>query len=460
MKRTVLSLFLLLAPVVIMMAQYSIRIQVDSMPNRKAFLLEFIGVNTQLVDSARVEADGRFQFLLPENAHPGMYRIVVGPNNFWDILFNREPVELRTHYASLVDSLKVISSEDNKLLKEYMHFYITLNRKSEALQQLLRLYPASDPFHRQLRTELQKINQTDQESISREIIAKNPGSYAARFLKAELSPAIPADLPPEEELSYVLDHFFDNINFTDTALLYSPPLIGKVRSFFSLIPQANPPAMVEEAMKLGLDRLMSMAVVNDVLYQYILEDISKWAERSEYEEFFAYLTEFYLTGAACKDEERAGELEEILESIRKTAVGTKAPEMILPMDTGVPVILSDIPARYKLVLFWATWCPHCTQMLPEIKRIYQTYRFAGFEVVAISLDQVRSEWQKTIANGGYDWINYSELKGWDCTIAHDYGIRATPTMILMSRDRTILAKPRNPQMLEQKLREVMSAPVR
>ena len=246
----------------------------------------------------------------------------------------------------------------------------------------------------------------------------------------------------------------------DTALLYSPPLIGKVRSFFSLIQQAHPATEVEEAMKRGLDRLMSAAVANDVIFQYILEDISKWAERSEYEDFFAYLTEFYLTGAACKDEQRAGELEEILESIRKTAVGAKAPEIILPMDSGIPVILSDIPARYKLVLFWATWCPHCTQMLPEIWRIYQTYRFSGFEVVAVSLDQVKSDWQKAITNGGYDWINYSELKGWDCSIAHDYGIRATPTMILISRDRTILAKPRNPQMLDQKLKELFQTTVR
>jgi hypothetical protein len=46
------------------------------------------------------------------------------------------------------------------------------------------------------------------------------------------------------------------------------------------------------------------------------------------------------------------------------------------------------------------------------------------------------------------------LKGWDCSIAYDYGIRATPTMILIDRKRIVIAKPKNPEVLQQKLTEL------
>lgn len=434
-------------------AQYPIKIQVDSMPTQKAYLLEYIGIRSTIIDSARADYKGKFTFTLPQDAHPGMYRVVVGPNHYWDILFNREPVELRTHFQGLIDSLKVIQSLDNQLLKRYMDRYILINRKSEALQRLLSLYEATDPFYQQVMQELQDLSGSDPDEIARDIIRSYPDSYVAKFLKTELAPRIPAEVPRGQELTYTLEHFFDGVDFADTTLLYSPALMGKVRQFFNLIPQAYPPREVEEAMKKGLDRLMSQAAVNDVLFQYILEDISEWAERTDFDGFFAYLTEFYLLDAACKDETRSEEIGEMLEAMKKTAIGITAPEIILPMKDGSTQLLSEVPATYRLVVFWASWCQHCQDMMPYLKRLYDRYDRQDLEIIAISLDETRSDWEAAIRAGEYNWINYSELKGWDCSIAHDYGIRATPTLILMDRNRVILSKPRDMQILESELRD-------
>lgn len=422
------------------------------MPTNRAFLYEYIGNKTKMLDSTRTSKPGHFQFSLSEKAHPGLYRIVVGPNNFWDFIFNYENVSMKTHFSAPLDSLEIIESAENILLMRYMNYYIDLSRKAEGIRKVMALYDKDSEVYKSMEKELLSLGMGDPQKISKEIIKNNPDTYTARFLKAELNPVVPVGLDKDEELQYVIDHFFDNVDFSDSALIYSPPLITKAQSYFRLIGQAYPPAESEARMMKGLDRLMSLAAISDPVFDFIISDIADLYEKSEYETFFAYLTENYLLEAGCTDEERSTELSEVLASIKKTALGKKAPEMIIPLSDG-PVILSDIPEKYVLVFFWASWCPGCKEMLPALKDIYNIYHPEGFEVVAISIDKDKSEYNMALSKGQYKWINYSELKGWDCSIAYDYGIRATPTMVLLDEERKVISKPRNPGMLIDALRK-------
>jgi len=435
-------------------AQYTIQVKVDSMPTKKAYLFDYMGLNRNMVDSAKASPDGFFTFTLPANAHPGMYRIVVGPEQFWDIIFNKEQIRMRTHFSSIIDSLTVIESKENQLLNSYMHFFLEIQRKAELLQRLAVLYPATDPFEQQVIRELQKVRASDPEKITRDIVEKYPDTYVSGFLRLEISPKVPAGIDPKDELKYVLDHFWDHVSFADTNQMYSPGLVNKVRTYFSLYQRAYSPDNLEAALKKGLDKLMSAAAVNDVLFQFLLEDIAQWAERTEFDEFFTYLTEFYLAQASCADEKKKGEFKERVESYQKTSPGKQVPEIVIPRDPKGALVMSEIPARYILVVFWASWCPHCNDMLPKLQKLYDRYARTDLEIVAISLDNKKKDWEDAIQKNGYSWINYSELKGWDCSIAYDYGIRATPTMILIDRKRTVIAKPRNPELLQQKLTEL------
>lgn len=442
-------------------AQYSIQVRVDSVQTRKAFLLDYIGMKNNLVDSAKISPDGSFSFTLPATAHPGMYRIVIGPNSFWDIIFNREQIRMRTHFAAIIDSLKVLESKENQLLNRYMQYFVGISRKAELLQRLAGLYPPGEPFHQQIVKELNNLKAADPDQVSRDIIAKNPGTYVSGFLQLELAPIVPAGIAPKDQLVYIIEHFWENVNFTDTTMMYGPALSNKVRTYFTrLLPQAYPPANLEQAMKKGLDKLMSLAAINMVIFDFLLDDIADWAERSEFDDFFSYLTESYLAQASCTDEKRAGKIGDMVESYQKTAIGKQVPEIVIPREKNGALMLSEIPSKYVLVVFWASWCPHCSQLLPELKKLYDRYERSDLEIVAISLDQKRNEWEQAIKSNGYDWINHSELKGWDCSIAYDYGIRATPTLILVDKKRTVVAKPRNASALEQKLFELGIKPVK
>jgi len=350
--------------------------------------------------------------------------------------------------------MKVIQSRENQLFSEYMSFFSVLNQKQQALTSLMNLYPRTSEFYGTLEKEFINLQQTDPEAVGRRIIADHPDSYIARFLRIEENPKVPVGLSLEEELRHVLDNYFKISDFEDSDMIYSPPLLSKVQRYFGIIQQAFPPAEIEEELMSGVDRVMSFAAVNDQVYEFVLNELTSMFEQSEYESLFAYFTETYLMDASCVDEERNQELAEILASIKKTAVGIKVPEIIIPQTTG-PMILSELPAKYVLVVFWASWCPHCAELIPQLKPLYKAYHPKGLEIVAISLDKDRKEYDQALRDGQYPWINYSELKGWDCSIAHDYGIRATPVFVLLDSTQTVIGKPTRPAALKAMLEKVL-----
>jgi len=453
-------LFLFLCLCLTLTAQYTIQVKVDSMPIKRAYLFDYVGNDRNMADSAKALPDGSFVFHLPADAHPGMYRIVVGPQQFWDIIFNKESIRMKTCYTAILDSLKILESKENQLLNTYMQYFLGIQRKEELLRGLSGLYPTSDPFHQRILEELKKVRSSDPEKMTREIVEKYPDTYVARFLKLELSPRVPVGVEPKDQMKYILDHFWDDVSFADSNQMYSPGLINKVRTFFSLYQRNFNPAIVEPEMQKGLDKLMAAASVNDVLYQFILEDIAKWAERTELDDFFGYLTEKYLVQASCSDEKKKENFKELVAAYQKTAPGKQVPEIVIPRDSQGSLVMSEIPSRYILVVFWASWCPHCNEILPQLEKLYEKYDRKDLEILAISVDSNKKDWEEAIKTKGYTWINYSELKGWDCSIAYDYGIRATPTMILLDRTKTVIAKPRNPEFLQQKLSELGIMPTK
>src|SRR2546425_8868021 len=46
--------------------------------------------------------------------------------------------------------------------------------------------------------------------------------------------------------------------------------------------------------------------------------------------------------------------------------------------------LSEYRGRVVLLNFWATWCPPCRKEMPDLERLYATYRDRGLTVITVS----------------------------------------------------------------------------
>lgn len=95
--------------------------------------------------------------------------------------------------------------------------------------------------------------------------------------------------------------------------------------------------------------------------------------------------------------------------------------------------LKDYQGKYVLLEFWATWCGPCIQLIPDLKRIYQSGKL---EIISISIDEDLEKWKNKTPQLGMDWINI-HFKQQD-NLKDKFFVNGVPYNVLLSRDGTLL----------------------
>ena len=148
-------------------------------------------------------------------------------------------------------------------------------------------------------------------------------------------------------------------------------------------------------------------------------------------------------------------VKDVLDKSKTTAIGGAAPEFTLNDVNGKPVSLASFKGKYTLVDFWASWCGPCRVENPTVVKAYNTYKSKGFEILGVSLDDKKENWEKAIAQDKLAWTQVSDLKGWRSDVAALYGVKAIPMNYLLDKDGKIIAKSLRGEELIKKLGEVL-----
>lgn len=133
-------------------------------------------------------------------------------------------------------------------------------------------------------------------------------------------------------------------------------------------------------------------------------------------------------------------MEERVARFRMTAIGAMGPAIEGATPEGGKFALSELRGRYVLVDFWASWCGPCRVENRNYAELYPRYRAAGWEILAVSVDQDARSWKAAIAKDGATWKNISDLAGWKSSLAARYGVTALPASFLIDREGRIVAK--------------------
>jgi thiol-disulfide isomerase/thioredoxin len=125
---------------------------------------------------------------------------------------------------------------------------------------------------------------------------------------------------------------------------------------------------------------------------------------------------------------------------RATALGATAPGLAGKSPDGAPLALADLRGKFVLVDFWASWCGPCRVENRHYAQLYQRHRAAGFEILAVSVDQNAAAWKAAIAKDGAVWRQLSDLTGWKSPLAGAYNVSALPASFLLDREGRIVGK--------------------
>lgn len=133
---------------------------------------------------------------------------------------------------------------------------------------------------------------------------------------------------------------------------------------------------------------------------------------------------------------------EKLHRMKATAEGNIMPDFTMDDTNGKPVNALTEITKNKLTIidFWASWCGPCRRDMPDMVRLYNTYKDKGLGILGVSLDSKREAWKSASKNLGIVWPQVSDLKGWNNAAAQLFNVRAIPQTIVVSSDGTILKK--------------------
>ena len=109
-----------------------------------------------------------------------------------------------------------------------------------------------------------------------------------------------------------------------------------------------------------------------------------------------------------------------------------------------------------LLDFWAAWCRPCRIENPNLVRLYKSYNDSGFNIIGVSLDRTKEQWEQAIEDDNLLWTQVSNLNFWNDPIARRYSIRAIPQSYLINQDGVVIGKNLRGNDLEEKIKFALS----
>jgi len=439
-------------------SQYSISGTVNNGAGGKIVLSRLYGEETINLDSVLLKKDCSFRFVFPDSQYVGVFRITAG-NRENDFIFNHENIVFETD-TSKRGKVNILKSVENTEYYNFLAKTTLLNDSIEKLTAKGNVLYEKDPKGNadELKKLAKQIGNVETliRKISADEVADHPDMFASKLIRSKLLPDFKAYMKKKDaghypnEAAFLKEHFFDNVDFTDSTLLHSAVIFDKIGEYFQYY--ADPPS--EDAYRKCIDFILVRTEANKNVNDYVMNTLIHTFEHTDWDGAYSYVAEKYLAKNTCGDDQKAKSLVQKTNTIKALKAGNKAPSIKSTDLSGKEIALDSIKSDYTLVLFWASWCEYCEKAIPEVENLYQIYSSKGLKILAVSLDTVRQNWSVATKIYNIPWINTCDLKGLESPAIKDYNVWRTPTFYLLDKDKKIIERPLNTAILKSTLKSL------
>jgi peroxiredoxin len=461
-------LFFLLCGSAVFGQGYRIEVTIEGVQDTTLYMAIYSGASKYAIDTAVTDSKGQAVFQKDKSLYGGMYIIAMGGMQILDFLISdslSQHFSIYTNADNYYGALKFTGSPENTAL---LDFQANLQQQQKKISRLFERSKNDESQAQAVKDSIAIVEKEVQEyiKVNRE---KHKGKLLSTILKAAFPPTapnpdIPEDAPKRDSLLWAhyyqfnKNHYFDNIDFSDARLIYTPVLKPRVEEYFTKVLIQVPDSLIPQ-----VDHVLKLAEVNYDVYSTVFSQLfNKYveAEIMGMEKVAIYIGENYiLTGKADWIEGEAKEkIKDFVDHNRYSLIGMQAKDLKLYSITGQVESIYDINSPYLVLVFYEPDCGHCKKEVPLIYEVYKKYKNKGVQVFAVCGEYKYDKWVKFVTENNLDWINV-----WDGYEKRDdvsvgshfreyYNVYTTPQVYLLDKDKKIIGRRLSAEVLEDILK--------
>jgi len=433
-----------------------ITIQVKGIKNQIGLLAYYYETNKFVQDTLHFDDAGIVTVKSNSNYPDGVY-IIAFPSldyKFFDLIIHKErKFSLSTDTLDLVMNMKVSNSIENQALYDNLKYSTSLGFITDSLQKILKAIPDSSEKHKEISEKIELQNKKSFEQREK-VMATYPNTFYASLLKIMQTPAsvVPKDFYNDNKqwkdtsvtVNYIKNHYFDIIDFNDSAYVRSPVFKQFINQYFDMYIFPLPDSIIP-----ALDILIEKAANGSPLvYKYIFNTVYDKYSKSQimgFDKIFVHLADKYISAGKTPwiEGEQLKKIKDYAEDIRPILIESSAADFAFKDSNYVDIKFYSLlnNAEYTILVFWNSDCGHCQKEIPHIKEKYDSLKTLGVQIVSISTEQTDSSFRAFAAKNCHpEWIT-----GWDpngtSAFRREYFINATPKVFIIDKkEQKIRAK--------------------
>ena len=252
---------------------------------------------------------------------------------------------------------------------------------------------------------------------------------------------LPQILPlnPDTNVYWLRNHFWDYTNLRSKSTIINPFFEKNRKIYFEQVLGHDPDTVIKHLNTLlnsSMDDQVRKVLVSTATYHY---------ETSNYmgeDKVFVWLAQtFYNSGFAdWMDKDDLAKIKEKSDGLSTELIGNPARDFAFDTKDRGRIKLTDVQSPITILYFWDSTCGHCKKETPRLKQFYEEYKDKGVEVVAITLENEFTSWNKYINENELTWINGYESNFERPNFLWYYYIPTTPKKLVLDKDKKIIAK--------------------
>jgi len=502
MKKLMLSLLAALILTMAASAQgYEITVTINNIPNDTVILGHHFNERLIPDDTTVLDAKCTGVFKGKEKLPGGMYFIFLPSKNYFDILIDgNQKFKIENDTSDFLKNMKITGSIENQVFIDYQKMLSDASAKYKKLNEEYEKIKGNESKETEIKERMKEVSKSVEAAYEAQK-KQYPNQFFSTFLTATRDVEVPDTIKDQtRKYFYYKEHFFDNFPLKDSRLLRTALYQPKVEKYVDNLVMQMPDSLIKETKWL----INEARKGNDELFRFMLVFLfNKYAKNENMyaENVYVSLAEIYCKEAKWDTDSFKTQLKKKITKKENCLVGNPSKEILMKQlpnnfaaiealrpaldkmkEQGVAVekakpdfearrndvvkileefndnfggrnyiSLHNIPARYKLIVFWEPDCSHCKEEMPKLFSFYKdTLSTIECKVFAIFMNKSVDNFSDLHRHIG-KWFDYVKEKnmiapGWFNYFnpfdqyRDNYDVNSTPTFYLLDKNNDIIAK--------------------